>query len=208
MKRVFTQSKWIEILRQGKSIYNFAELIRLSGLSVSSLRRAIHRLIQRGLLIKLSKGLYANSFACPSLEEVAGILYPPSYISLESALFLHGILDQIPHLVTCVSLNKTKTFHTTIGEIAYFHIKKDLYFGYQIKDGVPIALPEKAALDFIYHQRQNGLEPILDEWNWDNLNLNKINYLIESYPKTVQKDVAKHISPSLTVANNKLLVSE
>ncbi len=163
--------------------------MRLSGLSVSSLHRALHRLTKKGLLIKLGKGLYANSFVSPSLEEVAGILYPPSYISLESALFLHGILERTPHLVTCVTLNKTKTFRTALGEIAYFHIKSELFFGYQINDRLPIACPEKAALDFIYLQRQNGLEPSLDEWNWENLNLDKISSFLMAYPKTIQKYV-------------------
>ena len=193
MKKSFTQIQWIELLRQGKSIYNFAELSRLSELFASSLRRALHRLTQRGLLIKLSKGLYANSFAIPSIEEVAGVLYPPSYISLESALFMHGILEQTPQLVTCVTINKTKTFHTDIGEIAYSHIKSELFSGYQINDRVPLAMPEKTALDFIYLQRQNGLNPSLDEWNWDHLNLDKIYSLMAVYPKTIQEHITKYI---------------
>jgi len=142
-------------------VYKFAELMRLSGLSSSSLRRALYRLTKRGLLIKLSKGLYANSFSSPTLEEIAGVLYPPSYVSLESALFLHGILEQAPHLVTCVTLNKTKTFHTDLGEISYFHIKPDFFYGYQINDHIPLACAEKAALDFIYLQLKKLLSLLL-----------------------------------------------
>ncbi len=194
MAKVFTQMQWIEFLRRGKSIYNLAELMRLTGLSEPSLRRALHRLTQKGLLHKLGKGSYANSFASPSLEEVAGILYPPSYISVESALFLHGISEQTPHLVTCVSTNKTKTFHTALGEIVYFQIKKELFFGYEINDRIPLAWPEKAALDFIYLQRQNGLKPSLDEWNWENLNIEKLNSLFAPYPKTVPNYVRGHVS--------------
>lgn len=195
MTGTLTPIKWMELLRQGKSIYTFAELLRLSGLSVSSLRRALHRLTQRGLLIKLSKGFYANAFAPPGLEEVAGILYPPCYISLESALFMHGILGQAPHLVTCVTLNKTKTFHTALGEIAYFHLKSTLFWGYEIRDRIPLALPEKAALDFIYLQRQNGLEPALEEWNWENLQRDKMRSLLGVYPKTVQKYLSRMSGP-------------
>jgi len=194
MAEVLTQTKWVVLLRQGRSIYSFAELLRISGLSAPSLRRALHRLTRRGLLIKLGKGFYANSFVIPSLEEVAGWLYPPSYISLESALFLHGVLEQTPHLVTCVTLNKTKAFHTALGEIAYFHLKSELFFGYQIRDHTPMAWPEKAALDFVYLQRQNGLEPALDEWNWENLNLSKLYSLLKAYPKTVQKHLAKYLN--------------
>jgi predicted transcriptional regulator of viral defense system len=183
------------VLRKGKSIYNFAEFMRISMLPVPSLRRAIQRLLKKRLLLKLSKELYANPLAAPSLEEVASVLYPPSYISLESALFMHGILEQAPHLLTCVSKNKTKTFRTDLGEIAYFHLKRELFFGYDITDRVPLAWPEKAALDFVYIQRQNGLKPSLDEWNWENLNVDKMNSLAKSYPETVKTHI-KEFLPS------------
>jgi predicted transcriptional regulator of viral defense system len=195
MKKAFTQSNWIEVLRKGKSIYNFAEFMRISMLPVPSLRRAIQRLLKKRLLLKLSKELYANPLAAPSLEEVVGVLYPPSYISLESALFMHGILEQAPHLLTCVSTNKTKTFRTDLGEVAYFHLKRELFFGYDITDRVPLAWPEKAALDFVYIQRQNGLTPSLDEWNWENLNVDKMNSLAKSYPETVKIHI-KEFLPS------------
>jgi hypothetical protein len=195
MKKAFTQSIWIEALRKGKSIYNFAGLMRISMLPVPSLRRGIQRLLKKRLLLKLSKELYANPFTAPSLEEVASVLYPPSYVSLESALFMHGISEQAPHLLTCVSTNKTKTFRTDLGEIAYFHLKRELFFGYDITDRIPLAWPEKAALDFVYIQRQNGLKPSLDEWNWDSLNVDKMNSLAESYPETVKKHI-KEFLPS------------
>jgi predicted transcriptional regulator of viral defense system len=101
--------------------------------------------------------------ALPALEEVAAVLYPPAYISLESALFMHGAMDQAPHLLTCVSTNKTRIFRTALGEIAYFHLKKELFFGYEMKDRTSLAWPEKSALDYIYLQRQNGIELSLNE---------------------------------------------
>ncbi len=195
MKRAFTQTDWTEVLRNGKSIYNFVELMRISKLPVLSMRRAIQRLLRKGLLLKLRKELYANPFVAPSLEEIAGVLYPPSYISLESALFMHGISEQAPHLLTCVSMNKTKTFRTALGEIAYFHVKRELFFGYEITDRFPLAWPEKAALDFVYIQRMNGLTPALDEWNWKNLDVDRMYSLATSYPKTVRNHMKKFISP-------------
>lgn len=98
MKSSFSQTDWVRILRQGKSIYNFTELMRLSDLSVLWLRKAIQRLVKRKLLLRLKRELYANPFALPSLEEVAAVLYPPDYLSLQSALFMHGVRDQAPHL--------------------------------------------------------------------------------------------------------------
>jgi len=196
MRQGFTQMKWIELLRHGKTIYNFAELLRLTGLSVSSLRRALHRLTQREVLFKLGKGLYGNSFNSPRLEEVSALLYPPTYVSMESALFIHGILDQTPYMVTCVSTNKTKAFFTPLGEIDYCHIKKELFFGYDFSDQIPLAWPEKSALDFVYIQRMRCLEPSLDEWNWEHLNRNKLISLLEFYPKVMQNYFGKFMFSS------------
>ena len=194
MAKAFTQLRWMQLLRQGKSIYAFAELLRLSGLSPPTLRRALHRLTKRGLLLKLSKGYYANGFVCPTLEEVAGRLYLPSYISLESALFMHGVSEQAPHLITCVTLNKTKTFHTALGEIAYVHLKSDLFFGYQVQDRILLADPEKAVLDFVYLQRKRGLALPLDEWNWEHVPLDRMRSNLTAYPETVRRHVEYYLS--------------
>ena len=127
--------------------------------------------------------------ALPALEEVAAVLYPLAYVSLESALFMPGVMDQTAHLLTCVFTNKTRVFGADLGEIAYFHLKKELFFGYEMRDRAVLAWPEKAALDYIYLQRQNGIEPSLDEWNWENLDKNKLRQLARSYPGTVRKNL-------------------
>jgi len=140
---------------------------------------------------KIMGNVLLSLIALPALEEVAAVLYPPAYISLESALFMHGVMDQAPHLLTCVSTNKTRIFRTALGEIAYFHLKKELFFGYEMKDRAALAWPEKAALDYIYLQSQNGIEPSLNEWNWENLDRNKLRQLARSYPRTVRKKIEK-----------------
>ena len=96
MRESFTLSDWLSVLKGGKKIYHFSELLRLSGLSSPALRRAIKRMRQKKILFLLWKGLIANSFILPHLEEITVFLYPPSYISLESALFMHGVMDQAP----------------------------------------------------------------------------------------------------------------
>jgi len=194
MSKVFTQANWMKFLRRGKSIYSYAELMRLTGLSEPALRRALTRLGRRQFLTSLGKSLYANTFKTPTLEEIARLLYPPAYISLESALFMHGIIDQAPHVLHGVTLNKTKSFSTALGEIAYFHIKTELFFGYAAQERTFLAEPEKAALDFIYLQRQNGLAPIPDEWNWDHLDRRRLREIMTPYPETVKKDAARFMN--------------
>jgi predicted transcriptional regulator of viral defense system len=191
MAEAFTNQKWVELLRRGKSIYAFTELLRLTGISSTALRRALVRLGKADLLVNLGKGFYANQLHAPALEETASVLYPPAYISLESALFMHGVLDQTPHALTCVTVNKTKHFRTKLGEIFYNHIKPSLFFGYRSDGRIFIAEAEKAALDFIYLQKQNGLEPTLDEWNWEHLDRKRMHEMMKKYPATVKRSVAK-----------------
>ncbi len=193
MKESFTLSDWLSVLKGGKTIYHFTELLRLSRLSIPALQGAIQRMRKKKILFKLGKGLFANSFVLPRLEEVCGYLYPPCYVSLESALFMHGVMDQAPHVLTCVSTNKTKRFNTDLGEIHYAHVKKRLFFGFVIEDGIPLATPEKAALDFVYIQRQNGFQPPLDEWNWENLDYRKIEEFWPAYPQSVKKHMQQNL---------------
>lgn len=192
MKKSFTLSDWVSVLKDGKKIFHFSELQRLSGLSGPALRRAVQRLRKKNILFRLGKGLFANSFSLPNLEEVAGFLYPPSCVSLESALFMHGVMDQAPYVLTCVTTNKTKTFVTDLGEVHYLHIKKNLFFGFEIADLIPLALPEKAALDYVYLQRKNGLRPALDEWNWENLDTKKLEEFMTDFPASVQNHIRKY----------------
>ncbi len=192
-KKFFPLQQWVNLLRLGKSIYSLAELQRLTGLSTMALRRALTRLSQANLLIPLGKSLYANSFRPPALEEVAARLYPPAYVSLESALFMHGVIHQAPHVLTCVTLNKTKVFRTGLGEIVYYHLKPELFFGYRARDRVLLAEPEKAALDFVYLQRQNGTSPTLEEWNREHLDLPRLQAMMPNYPTTVKKIFSQQI---------------
>lgn len=183
----FSASDWLRALRHGKALYRLPELARLAGLSLPAARQATRRLRARGWLAYVGKGLFAN-LAGPrtaTLEDLAAILYPPSYISLESALFQHGVLDQAPHVLTCVSLNKTKRFRTELGELWFRRIKPDLFFGFQLQDAVPLALAEKALLDRLYLDGEAGLE----ELNLGELDFARLRRWAEPYPARVRRGI-------------------
>lgn len=78
----------------------------------------------------------------------------PSYISLQTALFHHGMIDQIPSLVHVMSLGKTRTFKTPSGTFAFHQVTPEFFCGFEslMKEGGPaqIATPEKAIIDFLY----------------------------------------------------------
>lgn len=76
----------------------------------------------------------------------------PCYISLQSALYYHGMIEQIPEIIYAVSCGRTKTFNTPIATVSVHHIPAALFFGYQTvgKNTVKIATSEKALFDFLY----------------------------------------------------------
>ena len=194
----FRQQDWVAVLRSGKALYRLGELARLAGHSEQAARRAVDRLGRRRWLARVGKGLYANmlrSEGPPTVEDAAAVLYPPAYISLASALFAHGIADQAPHLLTCVTTNKTKLFRTALGEIRYQHIKSSLFFGYALERSIPRAHPEKAALDFVYLELRNSRQPALDEWNWEELDCDVLRSWAPRFPRTVGSWVDEHIRP-------------
>jgi hypothetical protein len=191
-RQPFRQQDWVAALRSGKALYRLGELARLAGHSEAAARQAAHRLVRRGWLARLGKGLFANMLqpgGPPTVEDAVAILYPPAYVSLASALFAHGIADQAPHVLTCVTTNKTKRFNTGLGEIRYQQIKASLFFGYSLERGIPRAHPEKAALDFIYLELRNGRQPALDEWNWDELDPERLQKWAARYPGSVKEAV-------------------
>jgi len=132
--------------------------------------KIIERLTKKGILKRLTKRKYLFSLLpCPDFK-IANFLYSPSYISLESALSFYGILSQFPYQITSVTFKKSKTTQALNKEFAYFHIKKELFFGYQKKEDFLIALPEKALFDYLYFSAKG-----LRIFEKDDFNLKKID---------------------------------
>jgi len=102
----------------------------------------------------------------------------PSYISLQSALYYHGIISQIPAIIYGISVAKTKQYKTAIGTYSLHHIDTDLFFGFDIvgENHIKMAQAEKALFDYFYLKcTKNKLFYALPEveipktFSWDKL---------------------------------------
>ena len=85
----------------------------------------------------------------------ANQIYPPSYVSLESALAYHQVIPESVLGVTSVSARKTKQLETSWGQFSYRSVKPEYMFGYQVIVPQPhqkflVATIEKAILDYLY----------------------------------------------------------
>jgi predicted transcriptional regulator of viral defense system len=116
------------------------------------------RWVRAGKLIELRRGLYVLSerlrYREPPLEKVANLLLSPSYVSLERALSIHGLIPETVPLVQSATVGRTGTRETALGRFEYRHVKGEMFFGYREMplgdDSALVATPEKALLDLFY----------------------------------------------------------
>jgi len=150
----------------------------------------LKRLVDRNELVRLKRGLFI--FSQESIDEfvVANLVYPQSYVSLESALNTFGVLPDIPAQVTSVTPLTPNTFTTPLGEFLYSKIDSRLYFGFQVTvntDGLPIriATPEKALLDYLYIRKIQTLEE--SRLDFTQLDRATLTHLSQPFPNWVKK---------------------
>ncbi|OIN96603.1 hypothetical protein AUJ66_05745 [Candidatus Desantisbacteria bacterium CG1_02_38_46] len=192
MKHYFTFDQWVNILqktaREQEGLLPIAALSRLSGLKGFTLRKALMRAEEKGLVDRVGSGLYLNRFARVTLEELAMTLGKPCYISFESALSYHGIISQEPLVLTCATTRKPQRKLTPLGEIVFRHINTRRFKGYIENNGILMAEPEKAFFDWLYWLcKTQGRFPDLDEINRDGLKKEKISFWLKKFPKSIQK---------------------
>lgn len=187
---------WLAFFQQHrqKKIFSFRHLELFSRLGRHTLRMALTRLTDKGILKRISRGFYANPFNLPTLEEISAEIYRPSYISMESALSRSGVLSQIPYVLTCVTTRNSRTFLTSFGSIEYHAIQKKFFFGTRRQNDCLVAEPEKALLDFIYFYKKSELESLMSDWRLTTLDHKKI----KTYAK--QMNISWPIKKSIRIA--------
>ena len=139
--------------------------------SIESDKRYLTMLLSRhvksGNVVRLKKGMYVTRHYLDGLEKsgragayaecISGIIYSPSYLSLEYVLHQHGVITELPVAVTLVSPKKTASFVTPFGVYQYHSIKPDLFIGFTSKrDGDYLifrASLAKALFDFLYFRK-------------------------------------------------------
>lgn len=154
--------------------------------SEQNIKIQLSRLAKKGLLTSLKRGLYC--FDPATLEELglAGRLYSPSYISLESALNFYGILPDIPQTITSVTPITTKEIKATGLAFSYSKIDSALYFGYVLlsPEGF-IAQKEKALLDYFYLRKIRQLADL--RLNLENLDHSVYQKYVQSFPSWIRR---------------------
>jgi len=152
--------KWDALLASlgDQALFDLPTVVQLSGEPRSQVRVQLSRWMGAGRLLSLRRGLYALGDlyrkAALSPLQVANQIYYPSYLSLEWALSLYGLLPDAVPVYQSVTTRVTRRFGNALGSFTYASVKPGLFWGFVTRtlDGVEVSMaePEKALLDYWY----------------------------------------------------------
>jgi len=145
---------YAQLEQLGRPVITTGEAADLWHMEPVASSKTLARLSRPGLVQRLRTGIWKIGPNVVSADVVLPVLTRPypSYISLWSALFDHGMLSQIPRSVYAASLDRHQTIKTSIGEYRVHHVHPDLFGGFEGQTAIRAgrATPEKALFDTVY----------------------------------------------------------
>jgi predicted transcriptional regulator of viral defense system len=191
--------KGIELLKIlqkiNKPFYSIADLEKITSLPRNSLYVALKRWEVGGIIERVAQGIYVPMGSNISLENVAAQLYLPNYLSFESALVKYGILNLIPYTLTFATTRKTKKYTLQKQAVEFRQISSELFFGYEMRNGIYIASPEKAFMDQVYFATRGKTTLDLDELDIKKLSIKTLKDLSNKFPTYVRSYLNDIIKP-------------
>lgn len=189
-----------------KSYFTVGDLEKILGLKRKSLYVTLNRLTKSGVLERLRKNVYILFTQMNDAEKVANEIYYPSYLSFEKALSTCGILSQVPYTYTFATIKPSKKMMIGDFEIEYSHLKEELFFGYVLKNGKNIALPEKALLDQLYLVSRGVRTLNIEDLDLKEINKERLEEFAKKYPAYINElllEVKKYIGTTPITSENK-----
>lgn len=165
-------------------VFTTAEVAERAGIRLSNASRDLAKLEEKGMVTRVRRGLWAVAdhpdfspyavvpflFADPGdlradlgqrpgqTRKPAGT-QPRAYVSLLSALELHGMIDQITQTIQVVTLQRRSTLKTPVGTFEFHGIQPELFGGFEpygVLGAFEIARREKAVFDAMYLSVHRG----------------------------------------------------
>jgi hypothetical protein len=133
----------------------------------SRLTEATRLLIREGVLLRVRRGLYVDRLH-GYRQEIVGLRWvAPSYLSTETALDRHGLCETgilaLTYVTTRLISRREDAVRTLEGHrFIYRHLAGHMFLGYEPQDGILLARPEKAVLDFlffVYKKQRSVISP-------------------------------------------------
>jgi len=128
---------------------DISALLRVTPANASVL---LARLASRGLVRQLVRGRWsiAGQVNRELLAEQLAAPWP-AYVSLQSALFRHGVIEQVPEVLYAVTLGRARRIQTSAGTVSLHRLPPNLIGGFETtNEGAKMATAEKALFDLLY----------------------------------------------------------
>jgi hypothetical protein len=119
---------------------------------VPAASRALARLAGAGLVLPVRHGLWSLDLRIDPLRLPEHPTAPsPAYVSLQTALQIHGLIRQLSPVVYVASLAPTRRIRTRIAQYSVHRLAPTFFGGFvTTPGGVKLATPEKALLDALH----------------------------------------------------------
>ncbi|MBS0614318.1 MAG: hypothetical protein JSS24_14175 [Proteobacteria bacterium] len=147
----------IEALQQLRSLgapaVETRDVAALLQVSSSNANTILRRLAAAEMIVHLSHGRWLVNPKIDRLALPELISAPhPAYISLQSALFHHGLIEQIPSTLYAITPARTRRLKTPMGAVSFHRMPPELFIGFELSShsDAKIATPEKALFDLLY----------------------------------------------------------
>ena len=159
------------------------------------LYRSINELQKSGVLGRFSRGFYVFRDFDPLV--LSQRLCPDSYVSFGNVLAKHLLIGSVPrYRIRAVKIGPKRVYSNEDIRIEHLSIRKGLSFGYEVVDGIRVALPEKAVLDTLYFYRR-GIRFSFDVYSdidYSRVNKDIINHFLLNYKNPVFLDFARNLT--------------
>ncbi len=165
------------LMRSKKTVFTVNDLALLWNTTKAEfIKKKIYRYVKSGRLFSLRRGIYAKDKNYDRLE-LAGRIYTPSYISLETVLAQAGIIFQYYSQIFVISY-LSRELEIDDQKYEFRKLKYTLLTnsaGIEIKNNCFVASPERAFLDTLYLRKDYYFD------NLDNLNWDKVEAILPIY---------------------------
>lgn len=136
----------------GVEVFTTRDVAALLRVTAPNAHMILKRLADREFVTHLARGKWALGRGARRSMLAEHIASPfPACLSLQSALFHHGLIEQVPAVLYAVTVGRTRRVTTPSGTVSLHHVPPTLFTGYQLMpDGAKMAIPEKALFDVAY----------------------------------------------------------
>jgi len=194
MKTQRWQSLLAEQAKLGKVLFTLTELANAAGAPRRRVNVEVTRLVKYGVAVRYAKGLYGLAGHAVQPEQLLPSMDPHAYITAAYALMQHGIVTQVPTVITCFTTRRhyRREMQTPIGRMEFVCVRPPIYR----RETRIVAGPELALCDFFYITLRRGMNPVslLTFRQLKRLKRSLLARVVKRYPTTVRRQIAALMS--------------